>query len=178
MNPAQSPHIQEGAESILDHANPSRPTEPVNLTFWQTCKAHPWPAAAALLVVLGLAAVVLGACVPKKPYESVLETQTSAAIVQLATPEFAQTAETPIQPQFIPKNTPKKIARQAINTPASGANLAVSDDASTDILGDFIAQIEREKAQKPPVNAVPAPSASNLEQDFETRLFNFERKIP
>jgi hypothetical protein len=163
--------VQDGAESILDHA---KPTEPVNLTFWQTCKAHPLPAVVALLVILALVAAIFSASTPKKPFESVLDRQPHVAIAPVATPVAApvpaQTSKTPNQPQF----TPKKIARQAIKTLASGANLPVSDD----VLGDFIAELERKKANPLLKNKEPAPSASNLEQDFDSRLFNFERKIP
>lgn len=162
---------QEGAESILHYA---KPTEPVNLTFWQTCKAHPWKTAFNLLFVLSLVVNVYVFFEPKKPYESVLDTQLSASIRQLATPESVQPPAAQSQPQIKPKITPKKIAHKAINTPASGANLPVSDD----VLGDFIAELERKKANPLPKNKEPAPSASNLEQEFESRLFNFERKIP
>jgi hypothetical protein len=166
---------QEGAESILDY---SKPTEPVNLTFWQTCKAHPWQAMVALLLVLALIAAIFSASTLKKPFESVLDRQPHVAttpvvtpvVTPVAAPEPAQTSEIPSQPQI----TPKKIARKAIKTSASGANLPVSDD----VLGDFIAELERKKANPLLKNKEPAPSASNLEQDFESRLFNFERKIP
>lgn len=160
---------QEGAESILDHSLPSKPTEPVNLTFWQTCKVHPWPAAVACLFLVALIGGIFWAASPTNPpAKRTVETAVTAAPV--VAPEPMQTAEIPNQPQIIPK----KIARKAINTPASGANLTVSDD----VLGDFITELERKKANPLPKNKEPAPSASNLEQDFETRLFNFERKIP
>ncbi len=155
---------QEGAESILDH---TKPTEPVNLTFWQTCKANPWPACVAFAVVLGLLLMVFW---PKKTYESVLGTTPYVTPVSVLAPEPTLNAESAYQPQI----TPKKIARKAIKTLASGANLPVSDD----VLGDFIAELERKKANPLLKNKEPAPSASNLEQDFDSRLFNFERKIP
>jgi hypothetical protein len=157
---------QEGAESILDY---TKPTEPVNLTFWQTCKAHPLPAMVALLVILALVATISFASSSKKPSESVLETQTPAAIAVDAEPTDVVPGGR-YQPQF----TPKKIAHKAIKTPASGANLPVSDD----VLGDFIAELEQKKANPLPKKKEPAPSASNLEQEFDSRLFNFERSIP
>lgn len=144
---------QEGAESILDH---TKPTEPVNLTFWQTCKAHPWPAAAALLVVLGLVAALFSACTPKNPPAA------AKALVQATTQaEPEQTTEAKIQPRM----TPKKIALKATNTPASGANLPASDEA----LSEFITQLEQEQAHVATEAAVPAPSASYFEQDLSLK---------
>lgn len=162
--------VQEGAESILHHA---KPTEPVNLTFWQTCKAHPWLASTAGLVFAALVAIVivfaLGLDIGAKKADA---TPIATVAVQTeAVPELVSTVEAPLQPHakpsFTAKNHPKKIAPKAINTPATGAN-------SGDILGDFIADLEHKNRQ----TKEPAQSATSFEQDFETRLFNFERLIP
>jgi hypothetical protein len=150
---------QEGAENLLDYA---KPTEPVNLTFWQTCKAHPWPACVAFAVVLGLLSVVFWPKDKPEPHKP--------AVVSAPTPS----AESALQPAI----TPKKIARQATKMPSRGADLPADKAVSDDVLGDLIAEIERKRERKKLQPIEPAPSASLLEQDFESRLFNFERKIP
>lgn len=156
---------QEGAESILDHAKPVDAR--VGLSFWQMCKLKAWDAAVGVIASVPLVLVFLHTA---KPAEA---PALSVTAVAAPTSEPVQTAETPNEPH----TTPKKIAFKAIKTPARSSNSSEFDD----VLGDFIAKIEREKAQIAAVNvapAMPAPSASNLKQDFQSRLFNFERKIP
>jgi hypothetical protein len=154
---------QEGAESILDYAKPVHAR--TGASFWQMCKLKAWDAAVGLIASVPLVLVFLHTAKP-------VEVPTAPAVAAVAA-VAAQTDETPQWPQ----TTPKKIARKAIKPPTVGANFPVSDD----VLGEFIAELARKKANplpKKPKNKEPAPSASNLEQDFESRLFNFERKIP
>jgi hypothetical protein len=151
---------QEGAESILDYAKPVNSS--AGASFWQMCKLKAWDAAVGLIASVPLVLVFLHTA---KPVE--VPIAPTVAVGAVVASEPIQTTEAAIRPQF----TPKKIAPKTIKTPARDTN-------SDDILGEFITKLEREKAAKASVNAVPAPSASNLEQDFDSRLFNFERKIP
>jgi hypothetical protein len=159
---------QEGAESLLDYA---KPTEPVNLTLWQTCKAHPLPAVVALLIVIAL---IVGVYWASSPTNSLTKRAIATETLPVVAPEIAQTAEIPQELQA----TPKKIARQATKTLARDTDLLADKAVSDDVLGNFIAEIELKRERKKLKPIEPALSASLLEQDFETRLFNFERSIP
>jgi hypothetical protein len=159
---------QEGADSLLDY---TKPTEPVNLTLWQTCKVHPLPAVVALLIVIAL---IVGVYWASSPTNSLTKRAIATETLPVVAPEIAQTAEIPQELQA----TPKKIARQATKTLARDTDLPADKAVSDDILGDFIADLERKKALPASKPKEPALFSSLLEQDFETRLFNFERSIP
>lgn len=148
---------QEGAESVLDYAKPVDVR--ISASFWQMCKLKAWDAAVGLIASVPLVLVFLHTAKP-------IVAPTAPAVAVVAS-EPIQATEAAIGLQI----TTKKIAPKAIKTPARGAN-------SDDILGEFITQLEREKALKAKSSHVPDTSASILEQEFETRLSNFERKIP